>query len=541
MNASGAIKTRSPSPAKSAAYTWAFPGAPVRVVIDLDTVNQIQRTIDADSTAALTGLLVGIFDGKSVHIHGAIPLSHGDANQFEAVIAAHSSSTRSIAVGFYIAEVKESLRLDTAQIELAKRFFPSPQSVVLLIQIGQGPIPNASFFFWDDGQFLGDFAFLEFPFDARLLAKDVAVGDGGGSDEHRIPAADESNRKMIGVHPRRIRKWIFALAFVCTFIGLTAIALWTWSKWKYHAEPSAAPAPPDSSIGLRAERSGTDFRVTWDRNSSAVRSAIWGALAIHDGNDKREVSLRREDLHEGSVLFEPQQARVQVQLSLVMPDQTLKSESVLLLLTESGPLKIEQRTGGTFRPKVASAPVNISAPGAPTIPLSAGDENRVTGGGPIRVFIPPQRSPLPVPQTILSEPAFQVDMPAVSRKSQKLADLPIIPPPPVEKTAVAEKLPTPAKIPEPPVYIGATPIAQPKPALTSMLRAFLPGEKTVSVRVHVDERGYVTRAETIPEHGLSQYVAAVSQNTAMMWRFRPATRNGKPVPSDYIIGFHFNP
>jgi hypothetical protein len=539
MIASGTANARVPSVASSSAYAWSFPGAPIRILIDLRVIAEIRRNIGLSSATPIIGLLLGSAHDEAVHIHEIVPLSRGDAEEFESVVAAHANSADSVPLGCYVAEARESLRLGPAEINLAERFFPEPHSVILLIQTGHGPIPNATFFFWDGGQFLGDFAFLEFPFDRALLEKEVALNAPQVAAEHRIAA--ERPRGDVSGPPirRKYHHWMGALALVCMLTVLAVVAFWGWPQWKSSLEPARTPAfHTENVIGLRAERSGTDFRLSWDRNSQLVRDATWGSLSIEEGGRKRDVALQRDDLRGGSVLFEPQSARVQIQLSLVMPDQTLRSESVLLLLSESGPIKVEQRTSGTSNRKNYPAPVNNSAPEASML-SSASDAN--AGRSPVRVFTPPQRSSLPLTQTMLSAPAFQMDIAALSHKSEKLGDLPVVPPPPIEKKPGAEEGSPPAKTPETLVYIGATPITQPKPTLTNMLRAFLTGEKTVSVRVRVDERGVVTRAEAIPEHGLSQYLITVSQSTAMMWRFRPATRNGKPVPSDYIVGFHFNP
>jgi hypothetical protein len=284
---------------------------------------------------------------------------------------------------------------------------------------------------------------------------------------------------------------------------------------------------------LRAERSGTDFRLTWDRSSQIVRTAVSGTLSIQDGGNKREVSLYGDELRSGSALLQPQNANVQVQLSLVMPDQSVRSESVLLLLTQTGPIKIE-RQAAALKPKVDLLTPDISNPGVVPVPEAVKPAEVATRNAtPPKAEVQPLKAPEPVKEEILEAPPVKVDTSALPRRFPYIAALPVVLPAPVERPN--------SPAPRPIIYIGPEPVARPKPALTDALRAFLRRETTVSVQVRVDERGFVTRADVMQFPGLSQYVAKVVQNTALLWRFRPAERNGLPVRSEFLISFQFKP
>jgi len=58
----------------------------------------------------------------------------------------------------------------------------------------------------------------------------------------------------------------------------------------------------------------------------------------------------------------------------------------------------------------------------------------------------------------------------------------------------------------------------------------------------VDERGSVTRAELVEKTGpVSWSVAAEpALQAARAWRFEPARRDGRPVPSSALVTFRFN-
>jgi hypothetical protein len=531
MSAPGTAKSRVDTEDKPAAYAWSFPGAPIRILIDLQIVAEIRHRMDG-VPPPVTGLLLGSVNERTVHIHKIVALLRGDAEEIETAISANASLPESMAVGYYVAEAKDSLRLDAAQIEFAERFFQPPHSVVLLVQTGSGPIPNASFFFWDSGKFLGDFAFLEFPFDGTLLENEAAIDAPeqlAGITAQQVVLERNGVRSALGG-----RKAVSVLAAASLLLALGAVGVWSWSKSRPRVAPAGSSAPePPINIGLRAERSGTDFRLTWDRSSQIVRTAVSGTLSIQDGGNKRAVSLYGDELRSGSALLQPQNANVQVQLSLVMPDQSVRSESVLLLLTQTGPIKIERQAAAS-KPKVDLLTPDISNPGVvpeAVKPVEVATRNAT----PPKAEVQPLRAPEPVKEEILEAPPVKVDTSALPRRFPYIAALPVVLPAPVEKPS------PPPSIPQPTIYKGPEPIGRPKPALTDALRAFLRRETTVSVQVRVDERGFVTRADVIQFPGLSQYVAKVVQNTALMWRFRPAERNGLPVQSEFLIGFQFKP
>jgi hypothetical protein len=70
-------------------------------------------------------------------------------------------------MGYFRVQSEGDISLNPEDIALAKAVFTNPDQVFLIIS-GAGAA-NASFFFWDGGQIYGDFAFLEFPFDASQL------------------------------------------------------------------------------------------------------------------------------------------------------------------------------------------------------------------------------------------------------------------------------------------------------------------------------------------------------------------------------------
>jgi TonB family protein len=79
------------------------------------------------------------------------------------------------------------------------------------------------------------------------------------------------------------------------------------------------------------------------------------------------------------------------------------------------------------------------------------------------------------------------------------------------------------------------------PVIASGIRPRISGTIPIDVRVHVDEHGRVTSAAPVtkPHQGLDAYLADSAVKAARLWRFEPATENGKPVPGSQTIHFVF--
>lgn len=82
------------------------------------------------------------------------------------------------------------------------------------------------------------------------------------------------------------------------------------------------------------------------------------------------------------------------------------------------------------------------------------------------------------------------------------------------------------------------PVYSPRPAVTD--RALLPGtEQKIVVDVNVDELGAVVREVLVK--GLGNSLDQVVLDTVKTWRFQPATKEGKPVPTEAELIFPFGP
>lgn len=111
----------------------------------------------------------------------------------------------------------------------------------------------------------------------------------------------------------------------------------------------------------------------------------------------------------------------------------------------------------------------------------------------------------------------------------------------------AEKTPNPAEAgsEQGSAYDGASSGDEVKPALPAIFqdlkiyRSELPSglQGDVIVEITIDAQGAVVAERLLQGlgHGVDERVIAVLRD----WRYRPATRNGVPIPSKYDVHFHF--
>lgn len=151
--------------------------------------------------------------------------------------------------------------------------------------------------------------------------------------------ASEPSVEIAAAPPHSLRRWrvrvpLTAVVWTGAVIALAATgaaAVWFVSQTRAPASPTTSSIRPGAGFGLRAERSGADYVLSWNRNSPAVTSALWGLLSIEDGGSRRDISLQADQLRSGSVLYQPTGEEIRFKLSLVAPDQHVETESVTVI------------------------------------------------------------------------------------------------------------------------------------------------------------------------------------------------------------------
>jgi outer membrane biosynthesis protein TonB len=63
--------------------------------------------------------------------------------------------------------------------------------------------------------------------------------------------------------------------------------------------------------------------------------------------------------------------------------------------------------------------------------------------------------------------------------------------------------------------------------------------RTIEVRVSIDATGRVTRVEAKPQRGVNSAVRKSIESSARSWTFKPARQGDEPIPSEFVLQFHF--
>jgi protein TonB len=531
-----------PVPPEPASFTWSFPGAPIKVHLELDVVRRMQAHLRGAADAR-RGLLLGRIDGQSTIVSGFQPLATGGGTEIGKAIAAFEGAHgEQSLVGYYRTHQEDVLRLDDADLSLAGTFFQNPHHVFLLIQAIESEPANASFFFWDGGRMNGEFPFLEFPFDSALLAaverrrieatelRAVSVREETAAAAQPIPEERGGRRLLVGL------AWISLAVFLAVAAVTAGVRFFPQGfsrlfdrvpEASVSSQPSAhlATSAEQPSIGFEATRQNGDLRLTWKRENAFVRSATAGTLSIQDGNSRREIQLLAEQLHVGSILYSPLSDQVQVQLTVFTPGATA-TESVIVI------------TPRVESPKAKTAASNTANAGTVRPAPSSGGAYRTT---PFRAFTPSAAaSPASGPRVVLDAPPALTANPnaAVAGSASPLErELPSVPPPPVQ--AVESPVRRPA--PEAATYYPPVAIHTALPGVPTSLQVLTWTPKTLGITVSIDDRGRVVKTSAVPGSGLHQLLIDAALEAARQWRFRPARKGDTPVPSEMILHFDFKP
>lgn len=351
-------------------YVWEVPGKPFSIQLNLDVVDRLQQDVVRGfglvprRGAEVGGILLGnantggftacVEDYELVPIEykrgPSYLLSDEDAEAFEAALDQlrkdYDKSFRPI--GFFRSHTRDGVGLGEEDLELLSKYFPDPETIVLLIRPFATKPSVAGFYCKENGQFPEGAPLVEFPFRRKDLAPDEAgprerlepsqreeLGEREESFQQprrwpiqhvqRIDSEDKQRLEPEGeVKAKPLRGWFWApLSFIFLVVGLAlgfyaAIAV----------RPNAIRGNP-FHVSLTVARSGSDLQVTWDRQSLGIKTAEKGILTIEDGTYTKPTDLAAGELQSGSVvIYRPVTKHVRFRLDLLIKDRDTLSESV---------------------------------------------------------------------------------------------------------------------------------------------------------------------------------------------------------------------
>jgi len=361
-------------------YRWEVAGKPVSIRISLDVVDRLQQDVMRGFGAVpkrgaeIGGVLLGAANGDgsvSVEEYELIPieykrgpsylLSDEDVAAFEAALNELRQKSRSDLhpIGYFRSHTRDGVGLGDEDLELLSRYFPEPQTIVLLIRpFGTKP-SIAGFYFREDGQFPSGPPLLEFPFRRKDLVSDEeperlltparpefqAEPEQPAQQQRRWPIQNplpqptlqieeapapadpvEASAYVpadVEVKPKARRGWFWMpLSFIFLLLGLVlGFQAALIMRQSGRADPY--------NVTLTVTRSGSDLQVTWDRQALAIRTALKGVLTIEDGNYSKPTNLGASELQSGSVvIYKPLTTHVRFRLDLSIKDRDSLSEAV---------------------------------------------------------------------------------------------------------------------------------------------------------------------------------------------------------------------
>jgi protein TonB len=544
-------------------------------------------------------------------------LSDADRALFDREIEQRRAAGGLVVAGFFRSHTRKGLALDADDLALFRTSFSDPRNVALLIRPFATKASVAGLFIWEDGAVRGDASYLEFPFRSSELTPSKPVEEASPPvPEAAQPAPPEaavgkpparaqivpiaSRREMappvpppfvevpaaeiaepaaatpapennaLDALPSAFRtdveappavRWSAKMARLAVLAAaqlVVIVLLFVYPGFLVH-RASRSPAPPqqDSSpLTLRVEHSGGELMLTWNRESSAIKSATRAVLSISDGAQHENVDMDLAQLRNGSIVYSPSSSDIVFRMEVTGSDQTkTTSESVRVLRTRPSPMpEPEQQAQGS---KGAPAPSPAKPTGAS---IDAVAPDSASGREPAaQAEIRPSTAPAkPFNADSLSQrlrpvrPTDMPDAPEVGRGGEAVSAAVAVGmnsmPPPLLTSAS----PAPAAASQSaPVQAASTartntrsePVQQAQlvsrrnpeyPPIAKQAGAH--GEVVLTAVIGVD--GKVKDVKVVSGHPLlrNAAVAAVKQ-----WVYSPTILNGKPVESESRIVLNFMP
>ncbi len=299
----------------SESYVWAHPGCPVRILLSLGVIEQLQAEVSQTASwrGEIGGLLIRSKRSKpgTIRIVDFIPLpgertsdSHFKLppESLAEAIARCPSDTK--IAGYYRTDADQSIHLRPEDLATIQQWFKDPTSVFLVIASADPSRSTAGFFFWEDGS-VGSNSSLTFPFSAAKLVSEGWPTQADSRENDRL--ANLSERFwQIADFVRRTSLPVKIGTISALFALIVGIRVFTWNRATNH---SRAAAPP--SLGLQVKRDGSKFQVGWNPSAPDIVNAKDANLVIWDGSreafdgsaDPLYMPLTSAQLRSGAVTY----------------------------------------------------------------------------------------------------------------------------------------------------------------------------------------------------------------------------------------------
>jgi TonB family protein len=307
-----------------------------------------------------------------------------------------------------------------------------------------------------------------------------------------------------------------------------------------------------TALGLKVQRAGNDWQLSWDPTSPFLRSAAAGRLLITDGLIHKSVDLNMSDLRSGTLMYTPISDDVFVEIEVVNSESaTLASGSVHMAAGLQPPrLDMAQTIDGSPHRAVHPDGENFSAL-APALGMGLSATRTATEGTSIAGSFPADaKFPLTMNPPVIAirresiNPSAVETMPNVEMPSQAREILisPSSPPAPAElgpnPTISNSNLESSVRAPgaeRPGAVIPAELISGKEPVYPEIAKSSqISG--TVELQFRVSPKGNIEDVEVMKGPPV---LASAAVEAVRGWRYKPALLKGIPVDSSVSATIFF--
>jgi len=291
-----------PSVNPAAAYTWTYPGCPLRVLFSLAAIDRLHRemVVSASPDRELGGLLIGRKQAGITRVVDFVALpgaSHPNDQHFSlppqwlAEVKARCPSGCEV-VGYFRSDADRFIRLRLDDLERMQQHFGDPSDVCLITAPSHGQGINAGFFCWQAGS-IGVNPNLTFPLSVAELSSSGWPIQDEGSWKEKIAGFFSEVAFFFSEIPSFFLKGgeakvaikVAALSAV-TALFLTALV----TQWLGSADH------PRRALGLQVQGDGNSFSLSWNPEAAAIKSAKEATLVIWDAS-RSDADGETEPLH----------------------------------------------------------------------------------------------------------------------------------------------------------------------------------------------------------------------------------------------------
>ena len=350
----------------SESYVWAYPGCPVRILLSLNVIEQLQAEVSQSAAwrGEIGGLLIRSKRSKpgTLRIVDFIPLPGeqqpsdphfklSSASLAEAIARCPSDSK---IVGYYRTDSDQRVHLRAEDLDTIQQWFKDPASVFLVIAPANNGRPTAGFFFWENGAVTANPS-LTFPFEPAKLVSEGWPTEAESLEKERFAAFTGSLRQIAGT-VRQMSIPVKIGMVSALFAMLVGIRVFTWNRASNPPKQATSP-----SLGLQVKRDGTKFLVAWNQVSVAIRNAKDASLVIWDSsrqawdgsNEPLYMPLTSSQLRAGRVTYTSfaLTEKVKFRLDTVSKTGEAASESIVSV----SPLSIASPSGEPTAPSATTA------------------------------------------------------------------------------------------------------------------------------------------------------------------------------------------